>query len=170
MTSTREIKTPALCADKPLSAEPRRSAALEMDRSADLAQGAVQAEIARYINTLASVAAGLGSHKELEAGEFAEATRPLVGMNFAGASSMVYVVPARDQEIADTQKTWRDLGATDLTLKPSGSGIEHLFTIINTPLDEAAPTPTGVDVSQAAAPVAALAESRRTGQVTISDT
>lgn len=142
--------------------------ARQMDRHTAAAAAAVQAETRRYVDTLRTAAAAVGAQQELTATEYATLTAPLHQLRLAGATSIVLVVPATDGEVSRVQRTWRDRGATDLTLTPRGTG-QHAFSVLAASLNGGAGQ-TGLDLMQAAAPAAALAESRRSGQVAVSDT
>lgn len=152
-----------------LAAEPKRVANETLEWRADLAKQSIEAEVRRYSDALTTVAAGLGSQHEIEASEFATATSPLKQMNLAGATSIAFVASSRHGDVAALQQYWRERGAADLTLRPTGTG-DHLFSIMSTRLDGAPPRPLGNDISQTTAPAAALYEARRTNGVIVSDT
>ncbi|GAA4600463.1 PAS domain S-box-containing protein [Actinoplanes octamycinicus] len=151
-----------------LRADERTAAAVQMDRLTATAVAAVRAETRRYVDTLRTTAAAVGAQQTLTAAEYAALTAPLRGMRLAGATSMALVVPATDGEVAQVERTWRDRGATGLTLRPQGVG-EHAFTVLVAALDGGTGR-TGLDMTQAAAPAAVLAESRRSREVAVSDT
>ncbi|BCJ45715.1 hypothetical protein GCM10010168_58650 [Actinoplanes ianthinogenes] len=155
-----------------LHRDERAAADVQMDRRTAAVVTAVQAETRRYVDTLRTTAAAIGAQQTLTAAEYATLTAPLHQMRLAGATSITLVVPATDGEVAEVQRTWRDRGVQDLTLQPQGTG-QHAFAVLVQVLDNGpsgrAGRP-GLDVMQAAAPAAALAESRRSQQVAVSDT
>lgn len=152
-----------------LVAGQRHVADQQLDRRARQAQEAITAEAGRYVDSLRTIAAAAGSFNELTAEKFRGFTEPLASMRLAGVSSIAYMVPATDPQIPAVQAFWRARGATGLVLGKKGTAAEHLFAVMSTSLDGSATSGTGIDVSQAPAPTAALNESRRSGQPTISD-
>jgi signal transduction histidine kinase/CHASE1-domain containing sensor protein len=152
-----------------LATDARLASDQTINQQADLVKQNIESEVRRYTDTLQTVAAGLGSQHDIENKEFAAATAPLRDIHLAGATSIAFVVPSSDAGIPSLQQHWRELGATDLTLKPAGSG-EHFFGVAAMPLDVDRPITLGVDVSQIKAAAAALYESRRTNAVVVSDT
>src|SRR4029453_11973928 len=95
-------------------------------------------------------------------------TLPLRDLDLVGAAAISYVVPASDDQVDDVQARWRTRGVPDLTLHPQGTGREHFFSVFTRQLDGSPQHATGLDVSQAAEPTAALSESRRGGGATLS--
>ncbi|MEU4421458.1 ATP-binding protein [Actinoplanes sp. NPDC024001] len=144
------------------------AAEVQMDRRTSAAAETVRFETQRYIDTMRMAAAAAGAQETLTAAEYARITQPLRDMRLAGASSVALIVPAADRDVARVQQTWRNRGATDLTLAPRGDG-DHAFSVLVTSLDGVA-VPIGIDMLQAPAPAAALAESRRRRDVSVSDT
>ncbi|WP_203826842.1 ATP-binding protein [Actinoplanes palleronii] len=140
----------------------------QMDRRSAAATTAVQFETRRYIDTLRNTAAAVGAQQDLTAADFTTITAPLRAMALAGATSISLVVPAGNGEVARVQQLWRDRGLTGLDLRPHGSG-DHAFSVLVTELDAISST-AGLDMMQAAAPAAALAEARRSRQIAVSDT
>ncbi len=141
-----------------------------MDQRMTLSRSAVDAEVHRHLDALRVVAAALGGYETLTAAKFQAATASLPEANLRGVTSVVFVVAAPDARLDEQQRLWRERGATGLTLKPQGTGREHMFTVFNRPLDGRPPATTGTDVSQSAEPTAALNEARRSGGPTVSDT
>jgi signal transduction histidine kinase len=141
-----------------------------LDRAALLSEQSVNAEIHRYLDTLRTVAAAVGSHTELTAADFAATTAPLGDAGLVGATSLAFVVAADDAQTPAVQQYWRDRGLTDLQLHPDGAGREHLYSLFTRRFDQTVGLPAGTDVSQAAEPTAALYEARRSGKAAVSDT
>ncbi|MEV4131406.1 ATP-binding protein [Dactylosporangium sp. NPDC049742] len=141
-----------------------------MDRDTSLAEAAVRTEVHRYLDTLRTVAAAVGSHETLTFDDFATTTAPLRDAGLPGATSLVFVVAAEDSQLEEVQAYWRERGVTRLDLTAKGSGREHLFVVFSRPLDGAPATIPGTDLSQSAEPTAALNESRRSGVPAVSDT
>jgi len=140
-----------------------------MDQRMALSRSAVDTEVHRHLDALRLVAAALGGYEPLTFAKFLAATSTLADANLRGATTVVFVVPVADGQVAAQQRVWRERGAPGLTLHPEGSR-EHLFTIFNRPLDGRPPATPGTDASQSAEPTAALNESRRSGIATVSDT
>ncbi|MEV6300634.1 ATP-binding protein [Actinoplanes sp. NPDC051861] len=144
------------------------SAEVQMDRRTAVAADAVRSETRRYLDALRITAAAAGAQQTLTATEFGAITEPLRGMQLAGTSSIALVVPSTDAGVPGTQQLWRERGATGLTLAPHGDG-DHAFSVFATSLD-GGKVPLGLDMMQAPAPAGALAESRRSRDVSVSDT
>ena len=154
-----------------LAREQHATAEQEFSRRTDLVRAAVSAQSGRYIDALSTVGAATGSFMTLTAAKYAQLSQPLRNMHLAGATSMVFLVPATDEQMPAIQSFWRGRGAAGLVLKPVGNNREHFFTIYATALDPTAKTtPQGTDASQAAAPAAAMNQARSRGRVTVSDT
>ncbi|MEV4280407.1 ATP-binding protein [Actinoplanes xinjiangensis] len=141
---------------------------VQMDRRSAAAAEAVRTETQRYVDTLLTTAAAAGAQEVLTRSEYAALTEPLKSMKLAGASTIAFVVPAADDRIGEVQSLWRERGAPDLVLDPYGHG-DHAFSIYLTSLDGSVLTP-GLDLMRGEAPAAALAASRRSGTVAVSDT
>jgi signal transduction histidine kinase/CHASE1-domain containing sensor protein len=150
-----------------LATAERRGAEAELDRRASLVAAAVAAQTHRYIDTLDTVAAAAGAAPVLTADVFRRTVAPLSRMQLSGATSIVFLVPATDQQVPATQALWRARGAPELTLDPQGHG-EHLLSIFSESLDGSARRRTGIDASQAAAATEALNTARGSGQVAVS--
>jgi PAS domain S-box-containing protein len=146
----------------------RRDAAESLDRRTAAAQRAVAAEVRRYESTVAQLAASIGAQRDLSASDFAMITAPLADSGYAGAVAAAFVVPVADSDVPAAQARWRAQGATDLTLRPVGTG-QHYFSVFATSLDGTGVTPGG-DLAAAPEPVAAVAEAQRANRVTVSDT
>jgi PAS domain S-box-containing protein len=157
-----------LCVGAVLRRDEQSAAAVQMDRRAAAVAAAVQAETRRYVDTLRTTAGAVGAQQILTADEYAAITAPLHFMRLAGSTSVALVVPARDSEVEQVQRTWRDRGEPGLTLRPVGTG-QHAFSVLATELDGTTGA-VGLDVTQSPAPAAALAQSRRSRQVAVSDT
>jgi signal transduction histidine kinase len=146
----------------------RENAEVQMDRRTAAAAEAVRTETQRYVDTLRTTAAAAGAQDVLTMTEYSALTSPLRSMRLAGANTIAFIVPAADDEVDEVQRLWRERGLPDLTLKPYGHG-EHAFSIYLTPLDGSVMTP-GLDLMRSEAASAATAESRRRGDVAVSDT
>ncbi|MFC6580207.1 ATP-binding protein [Planomonospora parontospora] len=148
----------------------QRGAEQQLDRRTALVTDAVATESGRYADTLRLLAAALGSHARLTKPEFDQTTRVLEGMRLAGATSIALMVPATAEQIPRVQEFWRRRGVPDLVLNAEGRAHEHVFSVLSRSLDGSTRTATGIDASQAPESARALAEARRSGQVTVSDT
>ncbi|WP_153054432.1 ATP-binding protein [Planomonospora sphaerica] len=153
-----------------VSGQQRHLAEQAIDQRTALVTEVVKAETGRYVDTLRTVAAAAGAFTPLTKAAFTQAVTPLEQTRLAGATSIAFMVPATDEQIPAVQARWRSRGASGLVLDAKGSGHEHVFSIFSHPLDGSTAPATGIDATQAAAPAHALTESRRSGQVTVSDT
>ncbi|WP_197286889.1 ATP-binding protein [Planomonospora sphaerica] len=142
----------------------------QLDRRTALVTDAVATESGRYADTLRLLAAALGSHARLTKPEFDQTTRVLEDMRLAGATSIALMVPATAEQIPRVQEFWRRRGVPDLVLNAEGREREHVFSVLSRSLDGSTRTAIGIDASQAPESARALAEARRSGQVTVSDT
>ncbi|MCW2502180.1 MAG: putative PAS-sensor signal transduction histidine kinase [Actinomycetia bacterium] len=148
---------------------PRDVASQAMDRRSELVAEAVSTETRRYTDSMRALAAAVAVASPLDPQRFAALTDPIREMQLAGATVVTYVVPASDADVEGVQREWRQRGQSGLTLRPKGHG-EHLFSVLTQILGgDQKPVPGG-DASQAPAPSEALAESRRSGDITVSDT
>ncbi|GAA2608449.1 sensor histidine kinase [Paractinoplanes durhamensis] len=148
----------------------RDNAELQLARRNALVVAAASAEIGRYVDAVGALASATGAFENLTAAKFAQVTAPLASRSLAGATSVVFLVPADDGQVAATQAHWRTRGLPGLRLQPAAAVPEHLFTVFGRALDNSTDGRLlGIDVAQAPVPVHALREARRTGQVTISD-
>ncbi|WP_250037916.1 ATP-binding protein [Paractinoplanes maris] len=141
-----------------------------MNQRTEMAHAAVLTETERYRSLVETAAAGIGTDPELTWEGFDAATAPLASANLVGAASLAYVVPATGSEIPALQELWRSRGAEGLRLRPAVAGQEHYFSIFTRPLNVAGPQMNGLDVAAAPEAAAALKDSRRIGQPSVSDT
>jgi PAS domain S-box-containing protein len=144
------------------------NAEVQMDRHTAAAAEAVRTETQRYVDTLRTTAAAAGAQDVLTMSEYSALTSPLRSMHLAGATTIAFIAPAADDQVDVVQELWRQRGLPDLTLKPYGHG-EHAFSIYVTTLDGSVVVP-GLDLMRSEAASAAMAESRRRGDVAVSDT
>jgi PAS domain S-box-containing protein len=144
------------------------NAEVQMDRHTAAAAEAVRTETQRYVDTLRTTAAAAGAQEVLTMSEYSALTSPLRSMHLAGATTIAFIAPAADDQVDVVQELWRQRGLPDLTLKPYGHG-EHAFSIYVTTLDGSVVVP-GLDLMRSEAASAAMAESRRRGDVAVSDT
>src|SRR4051812_24530681 len=101
-----------------LREQERRAARVALDRQADLARAAVRAEVSRSLGSIDPRAAAIGSHDAPSPDAFSRATARVAGENLAGATAVVFVVPATTAQVGAVQAAWRAAGATGLTLRP----------------------------------------------------
>ncbi|MEV6931213.1 PAS domain-containing sensor histidine kinase [Dactylosporangium sp. NPDC051485] len=160
------VATAGVCAS--LTSKERRSAAQAMDRQVDLAQAAVSGEVQRYLDTIDTVAGALGSHDVLTPDAFERATARVPGENLAGATAVVFVVPAATADVAAVQRQWRSAGAVDLTLRPAAGVAEHYFAVYGRQLDGREPAAGGADLAEASAVAGVLREARSLGGAAVS--
>ena len=153
-----------------LHADQQESAARVMDQRTSVARAAVIGETVRYLDLLHVVAAGLGTDARLTAADFAAAVAPLDTTDLHGAMSVGFVVATPTAGVAATQAFWRARGATGLTLTPRGEYAEHMFSIFRRSLNQDESAPPGGDAAPSVEATTALAEARRTGRPTVSDT
>jgi diguanylate cyclase (GGDEF)-like protein len=138
-----------------------------MDQRVQVIDSAVAAEVRRYVDTTADLAAAIGAQSDLSASDFTALTSNLNRSRLPGNSGVSLVVPATDGQIPRLQRLWAERGAQQLRLTPAGTADEHLFSVLNRPLDGTAPR-TGRDFSVAVEPTQAMTASRVSGQVTAS--
>jgi signal transduction histidine kinase len=148
----------------------RQTADRVMDQRTAVARAAVAAETGRYRSLLQAVAAGVGTNPRFTQTAFEAVTYPLEAARLLGGTSVAFVVPTAPDRIAETQRLWRERGATRLTLRPRGQPEQHLFSIFSRTLHSNEPGYAGLDVTGSPEAAAALDEARRTGQPTVSDT
>ena len=140
-----------------------------MDQRVRVIDSAVTAEVRRYVETSADLAAALGAQSDLSATDFAAVTANLDHYRLPGISGTSLVVPSTTREIPGVQREWRARGNAELVLAPVEAEFEHLFVVLNRSLD-GTPTETGRDLSQAPQPTQAMGTARSYGQVTASAT
>ncbi|WP_433617947.1 ATP-binding protein [Dactylosporangium sp. CA-139114] len=151
-----------------LAQKERRSAAQAMDRQVDLAQAAVGGEVQRYLDTIDTIAAALGSHDALTPAAFDRATVRVPGENLAGATAVVFVVPAATAEVPAVQDAWRATGATGLTLRPGPGTDRHYFAVYGRQLDGRAPAAGGADLAAVPEVADVLGQARSLGGSAVS--
>jgi diguanylate cyclase (GGDEF)-like protein len=144
-------------------------AASAMDRRVEVIQSAVTAEMLRYVETGGNLAVAVGAQRDLSAANFTALTANLDRFRLPGISGASLVVPAKTSEIPQVQREWRARGNRQLVLDPVEVKYEHLFVVLNHPLD-GTPVLTGRDLSQALEPTEAMTESRRFRRVVASAT
>lgn len=147
----------------------RAHASEVMNQRVQAIDTAVTAEVGRYVETSADLAAAIGAQGDLTASDFTALTSRLNRVRLPGVSGTALVVPATDRQIARVQRSWREAGNRRLTLEPVGTSKMHLFSVLSRPLDGSAPQ-TGRDLSQAPEPTEALAKSFASNQVAASAT
>lgn len=139
----------------------------ELDHRAQVIESAVAAEVRRYVDTTADLATSIGAQSVLSASDFTALTSNLDRSRLPGISSVSFVVPATDAEIPRLQRIWRERGSRALKLRSAGTADEHLFSVLNQPLDGSAPH-IGRDFSVAVEPTQAMAASLALDRVTAS--
>jgi diguanylate cyclase (GGDEF)-like protein len=140
-----------------------------MDQRVRVIESAVTAEVRRYVETSSDLAAALGAQSDLTASDFTAVSSNLNRYRLPGVSGTSLVVPATTREIPGLQDEWRARGNPGLVLAPVEAKFEHLFLVLNEPLDGSEPQ-TGRDLSQAPEPTQAMTTARAFGQVTASST
>jgi signal transduction histidine kinase len=153
-----------------LRGDQHQNAQRVMDQRTAVALAAVQTETERYRALLEATAAGISTDDSFTWDDFDVATSPLANSNLVGAASVAYIVPARTDQIAATQRLWRSRGADGLTLRPTGSARIHYFSIFARMLNSAGEPLLGRDVRASPEASAALSYAEQTGQPTVSDT
>ncbi|MFI5495675.1 ATP-binding protein [Actinoplanes sp. NPDC051859] len=152
-----------------LRARQHEDAAHVMDQRTAVARAAVTGETGRYRDIVKAVAAGLGTNDDLTPASFDAATAPLDNAGLVGATSVAFVVATRPDEVAETQRRWRARGVVGLTLHPRGTPEQHFFSVLRRGVNANSPGQFGLDASAAPEAAAVFAESRRTGQPSVSD-
>ncbi|WP_305782714.1 putative bifunctional diguanylate cyclase/phosphodiesterase [Symbioplanes lichenis] len=144
-----------------------RYAAHLMDRyTADLDR-TITTEIQRYGDTLADVATALGAQRDLTSEDFTWVTTRVSTRRLPGATALAFVAATADPGIAALEDYWTEQGATDLTLHPARTGIEHRFTVFTRAFDGHDVVP-GRDLAGVPAADAALTSARDTGAFAVS--
>ncbi|MFC4061502.1 PAS domain S-box protein [Planomonospora corallina] len=152
-----------------VQAAQRRSADAAIDRRAVSAQATASAELQRYVDALRMTADDLAAGPDPTRAGFEEATRPLEYMRLRGATSIMFIASVPTGGVAEAQRLWRSRGATGLELTPAAGHDEQLFVVLRRPLEDASPSPLGVNVAPVAEPAGALRRSRATGAPAVSD-
>lgn len=144
----------------------RQQADEAMTRTVNDSAVAVLDEVEHYGDAIQDVAAAVGATTDLTAGSFAGITSMLNADRLPGASSVSFVVPARDPQVTATQERWRARGAEGLSLYRTGTDIEHQFVIFMRSFTEVPPNP-GRDLSNTPATQEALIQARRSRDFTV---
>ncbi|MBU2668283.1 CHASE domain-containing protein [Actinoplanes bogorensis] len=129
---------------------------------------AISAEVSRYANSLTDLAAAVGAQAELESAEFTAITAGVDRRRLPGATGLSLVIQAPDAQVAALQQRWRQRGATELTLRPTGSG-PHRFAVLDKSLDDTGSS-AGLDLSRSTQAVEAMNAAEAGHRVTVSRT
>ena len=147
----------------------QRYAAQSMDRYTDDVGEAITDQMNRYTDTLTDLAAAIGAYPGTRAAGFVGMTSGLNFNRLPGASSVAFVVPATDGQVAAVQALYQDPAAPTLTLHPGGTGVEHAFVVYDRPLDGMNGV-IGQDLAQSGELAEALRLSRDNRAVAVSRT
>ncbi|MBL7258136.1 sensor histidine kinase [Paractinoplanes lichenicola] len=147
------------------NAEQDRTTRAVAQRTTIISQ-AISAEVSRYSASLLDLAASVGAQSSLEAAEFTAITAAVDRRRFPGGTGLSLVVPTTGDGIAALQTRWRQLGATNLTLRPNGGGL-HRFSVLNKPLDGSGSI-AGLDLSASVQVVEAMNAAQAGHRVTVS--
>ena len=159
----------ALTATALLSAQ-RDTASRVMDKRHEMALEAIRSETERYHRLVETLAAGIANDAELTWEDFDGATGPLVDANLIGAAPVAFVVATRTEDLAETQRRWRERGALDLTFRPDPALGEHYFAVFVRKLDEKEQgVRSGTDIAAVEPLAGTLTMARDTHQTTVSD-
>jgi diguanylate cyclase (GGDEF)-like protein len=140
-----------------------------MNRYASDAERAVETRTDGYENVLDDLARAVGAQSDMSADDFAAITSQLSRQRLPGATGVSFIVPARESQVTEVQRYWREKGASDLVLAPVAGAEEHLFGVLSRRLDGTSSI-SGRDLSQAVEPTEALRAARAGGQVSASRT
>lgn len=80
-------------------------ASAEMDQRVEVVERAVTAEMQRYVETSAGLAAAIGAQSQLSASDFRAVTANINRFRLPGISGTSLVVPATTREIPQVQRT-----------------------------------------------------------------
>jgi signal transduction histidine kinase len=152
-----------------LRAEQRGNTERVVDQRAGMARTAVANESQRYSALLHTAAAGLATRDALTSADFAAATAPLDAAGLIGATGVAFVVSSSVARMPATQQLWRGRGATNLDLRADPGGGEQFPQIFSRALHGGGPGIGLTNLSALPESVAALRESRRLNQPTLSD-
>jgi diguanylate cyclase (GGDEF)-like protein len=159
----------ALVASAAVDRAEQRHAAVLMTQYANQVEIALKGETDRYSDTLSDMSAAVGAQSAFTESDFRQITSTLNRQRLPGATGVLFVAAATDDQVAGLQATWRAQGAPGLMLAPSKMAGEHLFAIFNRALD-GVPAVAGRDISQTRQPAEAMRLARATGKVTASHT
>jgi signal transduction histidine kinase len=129
----------------------------------------VSAEIRRYSTSLIDLAAAAGAQSDLQASEFTAITAPVDRERLPGATGVSFIVPATTGQMPGVQAFWRAHGASGLTFVPAPGRTDHMFLVLNRPID-GAPVRAGVDLTASGEAAAALRVARDSHGVATSRT
>ncbi|MEV6303430.1 ATP-binding protein [Actinoplanes sp. NPDC051861] len=135
-------------------------------QSRHVAEG-VRGEVSRYLTALTVAAAAAGTHDTLTNAKFQQLSEPAAALRLSGATSMSYLLPVADAQIAETQALWRSRGVDDLQFHPAGTG-QHVFSVMVRSLDGVTVPRTGIDASESPPLMTMLRTARSTGRVAVS--
>ena len=152
-----------------VKSQEKAHASAAMDQRVEVIDSAVTAEVRRYVETSSDLAASIGAQSDLSASDFTAVNSTLNRYRLPGISGTSLVMSATTGEIPELQREWRARGNSQLVLTPVQADFEHLFVVLNNPLD-GTPAETGRDLSQALEPTDAMRTARSYGQVTASAT
>ncbi|WP_433056465.1 PAS domain S-box protein [Dactylosporangium sp. CS-033363] len=141
----------------------RDGAGQALDRRTAAAQDAVASATQRYVDALQLAAGGLEALSALDAAAFSTATQPLGQLWLPGATGVDYVVAVPDAGVAAAQASWRDRGASDLTLAAAPGNPVHYFAVLSRGLDAKNALPAGRDLVGVPQVGAAIDRAERTG-------
>lgn len=123
----------------------------------ELVTSAVESEAERYVVALELVAGALAAGGPVTGARFDAATEPMVDVDFQGATSIAFISSSvATAQVERAQRVWRARGSTDLVLQPNPDVDRHVFALFSRPLDGSPEGRTGIDVTVAPAPFAAL--------------
>jgi diguanylate cyclase (GGDEF)-like protein len=140
----------------------RQLAEQAMTRSMGELADAVANRIENYADAVRDMAAAIGTGiTDLDARTFAGLTVTMTADRLPGATTLSFVAPVPDAEVATAQAYWRARGSAGLTLYRTGSGAEHQFVIFARSYTRP-PVTVGRDLSTTPATRDALNAARRT--------
>jgi signal transduction histidine kinase len=148
----------------------RDTAGRAMDKRHEMAHAAIRTETERYHRLLDTLAAGISNDAELTWEDFDGATSPLADADLIGAAPVAFVVATSTENLAATQRLWRERGALGVTFRPDPNVDEHFFAVFVRKLDDDEQgVRSGSDIAAVEPLATTLATARETRQTTVSE-
>ena len=133
-----------------------RLAEQAMTQSVNDSAGVIADGIGAYKDALLGVATAVGAgFTQLNARTFAHLTVALSTERLPGATSISFVVPAADSQVAQVQTYWRSRGPATLSLSRARADADHRFVIFTRSFNSRPPS-TGRDLALTPTTVEAL--------------
>jgi hypothetical protein len=148
----------------------QRNAQSRMETASVAVRVSVEEQLARYVDTVRLVAAGLAGLPDPTNAGFQRLATAVAGQNLTAVTAMRFVVPAAPgARLEPVQAHWAGLGAIGLAFHPFAQSQQYLFTVFAQGLGgHTAPT-IGIDQSAAPAEVEVARLTRTNDSAAVSD-